>query len=97
MGETKRVKLAWNEGVDVAGARVVFAGSAPVNFGPSMPPEGSVLFDVVRGDDTERLTLVGPQDFEATHEALGISLKVVSPYSQEKLREVELDLGAADE
>jgi len=86
-----QVDLAWYESATIGEAKVTFAGSAPVHFGKGIPPEGSVLFDVERGGASERLTLVGEGDFAATHEALGVRLRVLSPYA-DKLARVALEL-----
>lgn len=91
-----RVELSWYESASLGEAKVTFAGSAPVHFGKDIPPEGSVLFDVARGEASERLTLVGEGDFAATHEALGVRLRVLSPYAL-KLATVELELDEVGE
>ena len=92
---TKRVTLELNASATVGDLKVTFAGSAPVRFGGGIPPEGSVLFDVEAGGESERLTLVGEDDFEAAHDAPGgHQVRVVSPYSAERIAQVEVEVTA---
>jgi hypothetical protein len=93
---SKKVTLKWYESADIGDAKVTFAGSAPVHYGPSMPPDGSLLFDVTKGGESERLTLVGESDFARVNDALGVTIKVLSPYAL-KLTEVEVELGEVAE
>lgn len=92
---TKRVTLALNASETVGDLKVTFAGSAPVHFGGGIPPEGSVLFDAELDGECKRITIVGEEEFAATHDAPGDhTIKVVSAYDNEKIREVEIEVSS---
>ena len=92
---TKTVKLDLNGSATIGDLKVSFVGSAPVHFGGGMPPDGSVLFDAELDGECQRVRVVGEDEFAASHDAPGgHTIKVVSPYTNSKIEQVEIEVAA---